>query len=72
MKDIYGNELEVGDFVLYTKMSGRSSFRTHRGKVLEIGEKTVTLLIEGRWGSSGTSEVKVYTNIIKVSTLKEL
>lgn len=71
MKDIYGNELEIGDFIIYNKLVDNYSIETYRGKVLEVSENSVRLQLEGLWGS-GSSEPVVHGNVIKVSALKEI
>lgn len=57
MRDYLGNELKVGDKVIFMQINYRCFTR---GEILKLGEKKATLL-----NSSGRKNIQFYDQIIK-------
>ena len=66
MKDLYGNELFVGDDVIYIYVTGKSKINLVRTKISKISGSRAYLEVEGLW--SGDT-IYTNTNLIKFDTV---
>ena len=66
MKDLYGNELFVGDDVIYIYVTGKSKINLVRTKISKISGSRAYLEVEGFW--SGDT-IYTNTNLIKFDTI---
>ena len=64
MKVLYGNELFVGDDVIYIYVTGKSKINLVRTKISKISGSRAYLEVEGFW-SGDTIYTNTNTNLIK-------